>query len=336
MTSRNRPSIKDVAATAQVSLGTVSNFLNNPEVVKPSTASRILVAIESLGYVRNDVARQLKAGRSFIIGMIVPDTSNPFYSEIIRGAEDSSSLHAYSLISGNSANQSIREIDYLKLFEQQSVGGILISPNGDVLDNLKNLRVHGIKAVLVDHKVKRGDACSVSVDDISGGLLATKHLLERGARKVLFVGGSQSITQVRSRLTGALEALKNFEGSEIEIVESKDMTVLSGRAVGNDIIKRPKASRPDAIFAANDLIALGILQSFILDNRVRVPQDISIIGYDDIPFAESALVPLTSIRQPSYELGKVSLELLLDEISNPHHKHKQVTFKPELIIRESA
>ena len=333
-----RPSIQDVARLAGVSLGTVSNVLNNPERVKPDTVAKVTKAINQLGFVRNESARQLKAGKSRTIGLIVLDIANPFFSELARGAEDSATNGRYSVIMGNSGEDLERESNYLSLFEEQRVSGIVISPLEDVSETVVSMRGRGTQVVVVDRKVDAKVGCSISMDDMAGGKLAIEHLLEQGKRKILFVGGPLEFEQVALRLEGAKAAIRESKSkATIEHVKTPSLTVLAGREVGDQIVASGKANWPDAIFAANDLVAVGLLQSFMFKASVRVPEDIAVIGYDDIAFAEAAIVPLSSIRQPAGLLGATAVEMVVDEAENPKtHKHRQITFQPELVVREST
>lgn len=333
-----RPSIQDVARLAGVSLGTVSNVLNSPERVKDSTIAKVTRAIDQLGFVRNDAARQLKAGKSKTIGLIVLDASNPFFGEIARGAEDAAHDLNYSVLLGNSGHDEGRERQYVSLFEEQRVGGVLISPVGQITDVVSNLRVHGTQTVLVDRKADAALCCSVSVDDVAGGRIAVDHLIAQGFKKIAFVGGPLNIQQVADRLLGAKEAVRaGKNGATIKVLKSRNMNVLAGREVGEAILKEKRETWPDAIFAANDLLAVGLVQAFMFKSKVRIPEDIAVIGYDDIDFAEAAVVPLTSVKQPASLLGSTAIEMLIDEIDNPiRHKHRQITFQPELVVREST
>jgi LacI family transcriptional regulator len=335
--AKARPSVQDVARLAGVSLGTVSNVLNNPDRVTPSTLAKVTKAIEQLGFVRNDAARQLKAGRSKTIGLVVPDVSNPFFGELSRGAEDTAAAHGYAVILGNSANIQSREAGYLSLFEEQRVGGIVISPLEDVTEAVLRLRERGTPSVLVDRKADPAVACSVSVDDIAGGRMAVEHLISKRSKRVAFVGGPMEFQQVADRYAGAQEAVVAAGGGvSLERIVSADLTVLAGRDVGEEIANRAATDRPDGIFCANDLLAVGIMQAFVFHSRVSIPQDIALVGYDDISFAPAAIVPLTSIRQPEVELGVRAIELLLEEIDGGEHHHQQLTFQPELVVRDST
>ena len=329
-------SIRDVAERAGVSVGTVSNVLNNPAKVSPAAATRVLAAIEELGYVRNDAARQLRAGRSTTIGLVVLDVRNPFFTDVARGAEDEAATHALSVILGNSDENSEREAGYLDLFEEQRVHGVLISPYGDVGQRLARLRSRGTPAVLVDRISGDGAFSSVSVDDVAGGRLAARHLLDTGRRRIAFAGGPFDIRQVSDRLQGARGAVDAHPDATLEVLELSALTVLEGRRAGEALLSRPAADRPDAVFAANDLVATGLLQALVMRGSMRVPEDIALIGFDDIDFASAAVVPLSSIRQPSQLIGRTAVQLLIEEARDPGLAPRQVVFQPELIVRAST
>lgn len=329
-------SIKDVAASAGVSVGTVSNVLNNPGRVSPHTVTKVLSAIDSLGFVRNDAARQLRAGRSRSIGMIVLDVSNPFFTDVARGVEDYAMSQGLTVLLGNSAEDPYKEKSYLELFDEQRVLGLLISPIGDVEQQLGQLKSHGIPSVLVDRQSKDHSFSSVSVDDVSGGRLAVEHLVKSGRKRIGFVGGPLAIRQVEDRLTGATDFLKNHKGTTLNVFNTVALTVAEGRRVGQEILKLDRNDRPDSLFAANDLVAVGLIQALMIDGALRVPEDIAIVGFDDIDFAQSAIVPITSVRQPSQLIGETALSLLLEEAEGPNLDPRQIVFHPELIVRDSA
>ncbi|WP_426977593.1 LacI family DNA-binding transcriptional regulator [Pseudarthrobacter sp. O4] len=330
-------SVKDVAALAGVSVGTVSNVLNRPEKVSADVMVRVQSAIDKLGFVRNDAARQLRAGMSHSIGLVVLDAANPFFTDLARGAEDRAAQEHFTVLVGNSNEDVERESAYLDLFEQQRVRGVLLSPVGNVIPRLEQMRRRGIPTVLVDRQTDNLSFSSVAVDDLAGGEMAVAHLLSLGRRRIAFVGGPVSIRQVTDRLSGALKAMEMVSDATMEVVETESLTVLSGRAAGEAIRHRPAADRPDAIFAANDLLAVGVLQGLMLMGGVRVPEEIALIGYDDIEFAAAAVVPLSSIRQPSALIGSTALELLLREaVAEPGFEPSQVVFPPELVVRAST
>ncbi|MBT2514541.1 LacI family DNA-binding transcriptional regulator [Arthrobacter sp. ISL-30] len=329
-------SIKDVANHAQVAVGTVSNVLNNPDRVSSRTKERVLKAIDELGFVRNDAARQLRAGHSRTIGVVVLDVGNPFFTSLVRAAEDAAAVNGSAVLLGDSGHDVARESHYIDLFEEQRVQGLLLSPVGDIGDRLDALRQRGVPTVLVDRLADEDRYSSVSVDDDAGGYLAARHLLDLGRRKLAFVGGPLSIRQVADRLGGARRAVTEADGATLEFLDSNGQTVLAGRGVGNSLVERSRGELPDGIFCANDLLALGVMQSLTMMHDVRIPDDVALIGYDDIDFAVSAVVPLSSIRQPTEAIGRTAIELLSEELDAQHPRHRAVVFTPELVVRQST
>ena len=330
-------SVRDVAAAAGVSVGTVSNVLNRPDKVAATTVERVQAAISELGFVRNDAARQLRAGRSRSIGLVVPDAGNPFFADVARGAEARADEDRLSVLLGNSDEDAAREDGYLDLFRQQRVNGVLITPASDDVDKLRRVSDAGTPVVLVDREAPGSGFSSVSVDDVEGGYLATRHLLGTGRRRIAFIGGPASVTQVADRLAGARRAVAEEPEARLEVLEAPTLTVLHGRDAGDAIVAREPAARPDAIFAANDLLAVGVLQALTMFSGIRVPDEIALIGYDDIEFAAATVVPLSSIRQPAKLIGRTAVDLLLRSIADPHGDYpRQVRFHPELVVRRST
>ena len=327
-------SVKQVAEDAGVSVGTVSNVLNRPEKVAAQTVARVQASIARLGFVRNDAARQLRAGRSRTIGLVVLDIRNPFFAEIIRGAEERADEHGLAVLVANSDEKQLREAMHLDLFEEQRVTGVLVTPVSESLPRLAQMQERGMPVVLVDRESQDGRFGSVAVDDVEGGRIAVGHLLEVGRRRIAFVGGPVALRQVSDRLNGAQTAAA-AAGVGIEFVATAALTVEEGRRAGQQILARDPAVRPDAIFAANDLLALGLLQSLVMTGDARVPEDIALIGYDDIDFAAAAVTPLSSVRQPAALIGSTAVDLLLrGQEQSPPPEH--VLFRPELVARAST
>lgn len=329
-------SVKDVAALAGVSVGTVSNVLNRPERVSDAVLQRVQAAIAELGFVRNNAARQLRMGRGSGIGMVVLDVGNPFFASLIRGAEDRAARDGLSVLVGNSDENEQREAGYLTMFEQERIRGVLISPVGDATPRLHRLRERGIPSVLVDRTSLDRSFSSVAVDDVAGGRLAVEHLAAQGFRRIAFAGGPFAIEQVADRFRGGARALEeSHPGRTLERLDTENLTIESGRRVGAALAARDVADRPDAVFAANDLVAIGLLQS-LLQAGIRVPEDIALVGYDDIAFASAAVVPLSSVRQPSHEIGSTAMDLLLQFTAEPDAPPVHVEFQPSLVSRESS
>ena len=329
--------IRDVAQLAGVSVGTVSNVLNKPDEVSPESLARVQKAIDELGYVRNDAARRLRAGISSTVGFVVLDGQNPFFNEVVRGAEDEASNNGIAILVGNTDEDSTREGKYLDLFEEQRVRGVLISPYGDISERLQQLKSRDIPAVLVDRINVDGRFSSVAVDSVAGGEIAAQHLIDTGRRRIAFVGGPFDIRQVRDRLEGARVAVDNSDFDvEIEVIATSALTVNEGVLAGRRIMERSRQQRPDALFAANDLLALGLLQSLVINGKLLVPTEISLIGFDDISFAGAAAVPLSSVRQPSRMIGQTALRVLMEESEDSDMIPRQTVFRPELVIRQST
>lgn len=330
-------SIRDVARVAGVSVGTVSNVLNRPQEVSADSVVRVNKAIAQLGYVRNDAARQLRAGVSSAVGFVVLDGQNPFFNDVVRGAEDEASKHGIAILYGNTDEDVAREGMYLDLFAEQRVRGVLISPYGDITPRLERLRERGIGAVLVDRLSADGRFSSVSVDSVQGGRMAVEHLIATGRRRIAFVGGPFGIRQVVDRLAGARAAADDSTTKvDVEVVATAALTVEEGSAAGRRILDRPRRDWPDALFAANDLLALGLLQSLVVDGSLLVPDRIALIGFDDNAFAAAAAVPLSSLRQPSRAIGQTALRVLLEETSDPDLIPRRTVFQPELVVRRST
>ncbi|MFR9731740.1 LacI family DNA-binding transcriptional regulator [Saccharopolyspora sp. MS10] len=331
-------SIKDVAERAGVSVATVSNSLNRPDRVSVSTRARVLAVIEELGYVRSESARQLRAGHSRMLALLVLDMANPFFVDVARGVEAVAREEGLGVMLCNSGQDPEAEALYLSLFAEQRVRGVLVTPADVTGANLDSLRRQGIPSVFVDRKVSSEQACSVAVDDVAGGALAVRHLVERGHRRIGFLTGPASLPQCRDRRAGALAALREagLDEEALSVLEVPALDVASGRDAGERLLGLPSA--PTAVFCANDLLALGLLQALFAAG-VRVPEEVSLVGYDDIEFAAAAAVPLTSVRQPAFRIGRKAAELVLDETDRDRaagHVHQQVIYEPELVVRRSS
>ncbi|QNO38016.1 LacI family DNA-binding transcriptional regulator [Protaetiibacter sp. SSC-01] len=330
-------SIRDVAREAGVSVGTVSNVLNKPDEVSADSIARVQTAIEKLGYVRNDAARRLRAGVSSTVGFIVLDGRNPFINEVVRGAEDEASRHGIAILVGNTDEDPAREEMYLDLFAEQQVRGVLISPYGDITRRLQRLREREVPVVLVDRMNPEGRFSAVATDSVAGGRMAVEHLLAQRRRRLAFVGGPFDMRQVRDRLDGARWAVdESGTGATLEVITTSALSVEEGVAAGRRLMERPPAQRPDAVFAGNDLVALGLLQSLAEGGSLLVPDRIALIGFDDISFAAAAAVPISSMRQPARAIGQTALRILLEEAGDPALIPRQTVFRPELVVRAST
>ena len=325
-------SIKEVAREAGVSLGTVSNVLNRPDAVTPAIRERVLEAITRLGYVRNDSARQLRAGRSRTIALVVLDIANPFFADLARGADEVADSSGAIAIICDSHQDAAREQRILDRLEEQRVLGVLITPVTEGQDSrVERLINRGMPVVLVDRASGHPSRCSVAVDDVLGGQLIGAHLLAQGHSRIAYVGGPLRIRQVADRQAGLAGALGTR--AELVTVEMPSLTVPAGQAAARSLIE--SSPGVTAVACANDLLALGMLQE-LTRRGLRVPGDIAVTGYDDIEAAAAAVVPLTSVRRPREQLGRTAAQLLLEEVNDPGHQHRHVMFKPELVVRGSS
>lgn len=326
--------IRDVALLADVSNGTVSHYLNHPDRVSAEKAERIQRAIDTLGFVPNSAGRQLRLGRSNAIAYLAPDVSNPFFSSIAEGVEKRAAEAGLSVFIANTHANRAREDAYLQMFEQHRVRGMLIASYEPIEERLAQVRSRGTPTVLFGRPVDGADLPYVAVDEVLGGRLATEHLLDLGRQRLAFVGGPLGIKQVGDRLQGASDAVRESGAATLEVINLPERTIAGGHTVARELLGRPGPLRPDGIFAVNDLLAIGILQTLIRGG-VRVPDDVALIGYDDIEFAAASIIPISSIRSPHETFGAAAVDLLLGIIDGSA-EHTGVVYEPELAVRDST
>jgi LacI family transcriptional regulator len=331
-----RVTLRDVAKRAGVSTATVSNALNRPHLLTRQTLQRVTAAIAETGYVSDHAAKLLRVGVSRSVGVIVFDTGNPFFAELIHGVEDAASKHGLYILLANSAGNPEREAEYVRFMESQRVRGLIIGPTGEVPEAAHQLAERGTPFVVLGEASDDASFPTVSGDDTRGGALAARHLIEQGRRHLMFVGGPLSVPQLAKRLEGARGVVRDHPGVRLEVIETHGQSTADGATAAAAILARAPADRPDAIQAGTDLVALGLLQG-LLRGGVEVPDDIAMIGYDDVPYAASAMVPLSTIRHPSALIGKTALDLLFTEFDGHREGYRRrLVFLPELVAREST
>lgn len=286
--------------------------------------------------------RTRRGTRARVLGLAVMDLANPFFADVLHAMAGAAAEAGYAVRMGDSGGDLGREAAHLRSFESQRVHGVLLAPIGEISEQVERLRQRGIPVVLVDRAGSDPGSCSVAVDDVEGGRLAVAHLTEHGHRRIAFVGGPGSLHQVRDRLLGAKLASAGY-GDQLRLrtVLTTVLDVAAGRKAAGGLVALPAHERPTAVFAANDLLAIGLLQGLVAAG-LQVPGDIALVGYDDIDLASSAAVPLTTVRQPRAELGRRATELLLAEMADAtagvghEHEHRQIRFSPELVPRDSS
>jgi LacI family transcriptional regulator len=334
----DRVTIKDVAERAGVSLGTASNVLNRPDRVAPDTLARVLDTIDRLGFVRSSAAHQMRSrSNSRCFGAVVLDASNPFSTETVRGLEDAVHEQGSAVVLCSTDGSPDREARYLRWLEEQRVQGIVITPATRSIRHLETLRDRGTLVVLLDRRSNQGELCSVSIDHTRGGELAAGYLFGLGHRLIAFINGPLHLSQCAERRRGMRRAARDAGLSpDDSIIE---YTIDPITAFGQAELTVEKllaiADRPTAVVCVNDQIAFRVLRA-LAERRVRVPRDMSVVGYDDVEFAAMLSPTLTSIRQPKYELGKAAAELLIAETIDPMHRHGDIRFEPVLVERQST
>ncbi len=328
--------IKDIARTANVSFATVSRALNRKYGVKDETQERILRIAQELNYRPNGIARGLVTQQTFTLGLVIPDITNPFFPEVASGIEDAAVNSGYSVLLCNTNWDLRREENYIRLLAERRVDGMIISPIADGLGQGKSaLGELPIPAVFVSNAPKRSSRSCVIIDDVRGGFLATRHLIEQGYETVGFVGAATGSVTVDDRLEGYRNALREFGLPYREQhVVLQDFRRQTGHRTILQMIDG--GDYPRAVFAENDLLAIGIVQG-IRERGLRVPEDIAVVGFDDIPIAGMQEVRLTTIAQPKQMMGRIAVELLLEHIAQGEESSpRMVVLEPQLVVRGSS
>ncbi|SDO67220.1 transcriptional regulator, LacI family [Nakamurella panacisegetis] len=326
--------IKDVAARAHVSVGTVSNVLNRPETVSPGTRQQVLDAMKALGFVRHAGAAMLRRShRTSMVGVIVLNAASPFFAEVAAGAEDVAREDDRLVVICSSAGDREREGRYFVALEAQRVAGIIVSPVGLRVPEVTSLRARGVAVVLLERQ--HPDFCSVEVNGRGGAEQAVGHLIGLGHREIAYVSPPLDIPQYRQRWEGAEAAAA---GHALVHLVRTEVGPLGGTEAGSAAAADLLTRHPEitGFFCANDLVALGLM-SGLARMGYRIPEDVSVVGFDDVEGARFGVVPLTTVRQPARELGRRATELMLAEAAaGPDHHHEHVVFDAELVIREST
>jgi LacI family transcriptional regulator len=328
--------IREVAEKADVSVSTVSHVINETRFVSPDTKSRVLAAMEDLEYEPNRLASSLrrKDKRTHTLGLLIPDSSNPFFAEVLKGVEDASFEAGYSVILCNSDDDPQKEVGYLEVLLSKQIDGVILVSAGDSSESLKLVDRWDGKAVVVDRDIDAPELDSVSVDNEEGGYVATKHLLDHGHKHIGCIGGPSALKPSAGRVKGYKKALDEFglKLNEANVV-SGDFRPQSGYTAAHTILDQD--AQVSAIFSTNDMMAVGAIRA-INELGKTVPDDISIIGFDDIALASFTTPPLTTIAQPSYEMGMRAAELLVRRFQHPDSEVIREVFKPALVERSSC
>ncbi len=326
--------MRDVAEHAGVSATTVSHVLNETRPVSDKLRRRVLAAIDELGYQPNALARSLRRKQTHTIGIIVPDSANPFFAEVARGVEDTSFEQDYSVVLCNSDDDLDKERLYANVLAKKQVDGILFLSTGKSPEHIQALQARGMPLVIVDQEVPGVTVDSVLIDNAWGGWLATHHLVELGHRRIGCITGPSNITPSAHRITGYLKAVRE-SGIPVDetLIVKGDFQHESGYLVARQLLAMNDP--PTAIFACNDLMAVGAISAALELGR-QVPADLSIVGFDDVRLASFANPPLTTIVQPKYEMGMLATTMLLERIHERDMPARQVVLETSLLIRQST
>ncbi len=323
--------MREVAARAGVSIATVSNVLNRPHLVAEPTRDRVREAIGELGFVRNGSARQLRRGTSEVVTLVLPHLSNPFFTELARGVEEHALQQGWTLfVCWLETEDPGEKAHYLNVLMEQRVRGILLTRATDLAPT-SQIVGRRVPVILADLEDPATEHCSSSVDDVHGGELAVRHLYELGHRAVAWVG-SVGAPQITARANGVRITAQELGMEIVEVTTVPRILTGPGRLAADELHER---GLPSAVICANDMLALG-MEARLLSLGYAIPDDVSIIGFDDIEFASAAMVPLTSVARPAYAMGATAIDLLIRGCGAVGHEHQQVVFNSELSVRSST
>jgi DNA-binding LacI/PurR family transcriptional regulator len=329
-------SLQEVARQAKVSIATVSRVLNKSDKVVPETRAVVEQALRDLDYRPSRVARRLrmKDGHAHLVGLIIPDIQNPFYAEIARGVEDAAYGAEYALLLCNSDENLDKERFYLEVMRAESVDGIVLPPFDETDAAVIEMVKTGMPIVCVDRSLSKVKTDLVEVDNYQGAFDAVVHLLDKGHKSIGLIEGRSEVSTSRERRRGYVDALatRGIEPRK-ELMRAGDFKQESGRVLTNELLALKK--RPSALFVCNNLMTVGAL-SALHQRGIRVPQEVAVVGFDDLPWAEALDPPPTVVRQPAYEVGKQAMELLLRRIIEPTRLPVTVRLLPELVVRRST
>jgi LacI family transcriptional regulator len=326
-----KPSLRDVAKQAQVSVGTVSNVLNRPTNVSESTRLKVREAIDMLGFIPNIHSANSNSD-SKIVGLILPLAQNPFYDELAQGIEDSLAQDRYRVLIGYSREDESIELQLLTAMSDANFRGIIVTPVGPHNQVFEKFIDRNVRVSYLSQTDQEPDQCSVSIDQVRGGFIGIEHLAQLGHKKILWASGPDHHHQSNQRFVGITQAAQQF-GIELETITAPSLDFITGEQVAPNIIAR--GPLPDAIFAGNDALALGIMNYFHKVG-IQVPGQVSVLGFDNVAYAESALVPLTTVSQTPYQLGwTMGVQMLAEFEAKVGHVHQHVVFQPQIVERSS-
>jgi LacI family transcriptional regulator len=326
--------IEDVAERAGCSVSTVSRVVNHTSYVTPELTERVWAAVEELDYRPSAIARSLRGKHTRTLGMIVPDSSNPFFAEISWGIEDVCFKRGYSVILCNSDQDSAKERAYIDMLTEKWADGIVFVAAGSHADYLQAVSQKKAPVVVVDRELEAIECDCVLTDNWSGGQQATDHLIEQGHERIACITGPSDVTPSRDRVHGYEGAL-TAAGLEVrtEFIRRGDFHPPSGYCLARELLSLPRP--PTAIFACNDLMALGVIRA-ANELGLSIPQEVAIVGFDNIALASYSSPPLTTVAQQTRYMGQLAARLLIDRIDNRKRPPKRHVLETKLVVRQSS
>ena len=335
MSADHPATMKDVAAHAAVSVATVSAVLNGNKYVSSGLTQRVRESIKQLGYERNSLAQGLKMQTSHAIGLIISDITNPFFTSVVRGVEDVANTRNFSLILGNTDEDLKKEKSYIRLLESKRADGLIVAVTAGSHEYLHAWPAQHLPLVSIDRSLFALGIDSVLVDNVAGACKAVEHLITLGHRRIGVVTGIPGITTTEERLTGYKQALEAhgipFDPTLVAVADSR----VEGGKFGTLQLLTQGTAHPTAFFVMNGLMVIGALQA-ITKVGLRCPQDIALVGFDDFEWAAVMHPRLTTVRQPTYEIGRRAAQLLFERLEKRDSVPQEVRLLPQLIIRESC
>ncbi|MED4141547.1 LacI family DNA-binding transcriptional regulator [Priestia megaterium] len=325
--------IRDVAAKAGVSAATVSRIINNKGQATPETIARVHAIIKELGYKPNVVARSLTSRKSNTIALLVPTISNPFFPELARGVEDVANSYGLNIFLCNTDDEREKVNNYLVSLRERYVDGVIINSLNLTNEDLEELHSNGIPTITLDRTFSNHEFSSISVKHRIGAQLATKHLIDIGCKRIGLIRGPEDDFTAVQRMWGYRDYVKEFDWFDQSWIALGDFSVKSGYLCMKELFQRHPDI--DGVFASNDLMAIGLLKAAHEWGR-KVPDELAIIGFDGIDMSQYTNPPISTIKQPSYEMGKMAMEELLRLIRKPESDSNKIELDVELILRESS
>jgi len=325
--------LKMVAEKAGVSVNTASRAINNKSDINEETKKKVLKIAQELGYVRNATAVALRTRKTRTIGVVIADNRNPFYAEVLNGMEEAARGKNYHIILANTQRDYKKEEEAINLLRAKRVDGLLIAPVQDRDDDIKKLIEANIPFVIVGRDFENIEVDAVYNDEVKGGFLATEYLIKKGHKRIALIDGFLYKSPAKGRLEGYKKALNKYKISLDEsLISVGDINIENGYERTKQMLG--KNLDFTAIFAYNDMMAFGSMQA-IKEKGLRIPEDIGLVGYDDIPFSSLMNPALTTIKLKKQELGVESVKLLFSRINGGRKKTKKVMLDVELIVRKT-